>query len=150
MVYLALLWSRAESAEPFQEVGSLSPFVILAMSDLLDPAVLLSSLPNLLPPSFKKLDSPHDGIAALLHTIMSAVGFRLIAVDDAGTARSVLENVLPDEWNKNGPGNYTFRYKHEQSSLEFVLKVAKLGGRTLVNAIATEVHAFIPHFSAID
>jgi proteasome inhibitor subunit 1 (PI31) len=109
------------------------------MAGLLDPAAILASLPNLLPPSSKKLSTPHDGIAAILHTTMSAVGFRLVAVDDVSPARSILTNVLPDEWNAHGPGNYTFRYRHEQSSLEFVMKIAKLGGRTLVNAIAVEV-----------
>ena len=36
-------------------------------------------------------------------------------------------------------GHYTLRYKHEQSSMEFVIKVSKLGGRTVINAIAVEV-----------
>jgi len=49
-----------------------------------------------------------------------------------------LNNILPEEWSQHGPGNYTFRYKHDQSSLEFVVKVAKLGSRTLLNAIALE------------
>ncbi|EPQ59327.1 hypothetical protein GLOTRDRAFT_70655 [Gloeophyllum trabeum ATCC 11539] len=107
-------------------------------ADLLDPSALLSKLPNLLPPAEKKLKSPHDGIVALLHTAMVAVGFRLVAVDEDAPARSILDNVLPDEWNKHGPGNYAFRYKHEQSSLEYLVKIVKLGPRTLINAIAIE------------
>ncbi|RDB22635.1 Proteasome inhibitor PI31 subunit [Hypsizygus marmoreus] len=107
-------------------------------NDILDPSALISLLPTLLPPSSKHLASPQDAIAALLHSIMSAVAFRLVAVDETSPSGSVLANVLPAEWNKNGPGNYTFRYRHDQSSLEFVLKVSKLGGRTLINAIAVE------------
>lgn len=105
--------------------------------NILDPSAILSLLPSILPSDSKKLASPEDGIAALLHTAMSALAFRLVAVDDTAPARSLA--VLPQEWNKNGPGHYTFRYKHDQSSLEFVLKVSKLGGRSLINAIAVEV-----------
>jgi proteasome inhibitor subunit 1 (PI31) len=108
-------------------------------SDILDPSALISLLPALLPPSTKKLNTPQDGLAALLHTAMVAVGFRLIGVDDSTAARQDLNNILPAEWSHHSPGNFTFRYKHEQSSLEFVVKVAKLGSRTLVNAIAVEV-----------
>ena len=70
---------------------------------------------------------------------MSALGFRLIGVDDTPSAQTFQDNVLPETWNVHGPGNYTFRYKHEQSSLEFVLKLGKLGSRTTLNAIALEV-----------
>ncbi|KAI0082562.1 hypothetical protein K474DRAFT_1611711 [Panus rudis PR-1116 ss-1] len=108
------------------------------VSAILDPSALISSLPQLLPASKKKLETPQDGLAALVHTALSKLGFRLIAVDDAGPARSFDNNVLPQEWNSLGPGSYTFRYRHEQSSLEFIVKVSKLGSRTLVHAIATE------------
>lgn len=108
-------------------------------NDILAPTTLASLLPTLLPASSKKLESQQDGIAALLHTVMSSLGFRLIAIDDDVPGRTIPENILPEGWNKNGPGHYTLRYKHDQSSLEFVVKVLKLGGRTLINAIALEV-----------
>ena len=85
------------------------------------------------------MTSPHDGLAALLHTIMTILSFRLIAVDDTSSAQTFADNVLPEGWNSHAPGSYTFRYKHDQSSLEFLLKVSKLGNRTLVHAIALEV-----------
>lgn len=106
--------------------------------DILDPSALLQSLPSFLPEGRKQLGSQYDAIAVLLHTAMIALGFRLIAVDDSSSATSYDNNVLPSEWNSHAP-NYTFRYRHEQSSLEFVLKLAKLGKRTLINAIAVEV-----------
>ncbi|KAG6868449.1 hypothetical protein C0993_002587 [Termitomyces sp. T159_Od127] len=108
------------------------------MTDILDPAALVSLLPTLLPISSKTLASPHDAIASLLHTIFSAVAFRLIGIDESSSSAIIENNVLPGGWNDNGPGYYTFRYRHDQSSLEFVLKVSKLGGRTLINAIAIE------------
>ncbi|KAG6837978.1 hypothetical protein H0H93_008372 [Arthromyces matolae] len=108
------------------------------MTDILDPAALLALLPTLLPASSKILDSPQGAIAALVHSIFSAVAFRLIAIDESTSSASIENNSLPENWSNNGPGNYTFRYKHDQSSLEFVLKVSKLGSRTLINAIALE------------
>ncbi|KAI0068938.1 hypothetical protein BV25DRAFT_1792224 [Artomyces pyxidatus] len=105
--------------------------------DLLDPAALIAALPGFLPPNKKTLQSPYDAIAALLHTAFMALGFRLIAVDDSSPPSTILNGLLPEEWNGH-PGNYTLRYRHEQSSLEFVIKVAKLGSRTLINAIAVE------------
>lgn len=107
-------------------------------NNILDPSALLSLLPSLLPVSNKSLSSPQDAIAVLLHTIMSALGFRLIAVDESSAPDLPSATVLPAEWNKNGPAHYTFKYRHDQSSLEFVLKVSKLGSRTLFNAIALE------------
>ena len=108
-------------------------------SDLLDPSALTASLPKLLPHNRKKLDSQQDAITALVHTAFSILSFRLVAVDDSTPASNTLEGALPDSWNSHGPGSYTLRYRHEQSSLEFVVKVVKLGSRTLINGIAMEV-----------
>lgn len=108
-------------------------------SNILDPSALISALPGVLPPTKQRLESPQDGLAALIHTAMVALGFRLIAVDESSPARTILNSVLPDEWNQHGPSNFTFRYRHEQSSLEFLVKVVKLGSRTLINSIAVEV-----------
>lgn len=104
--------------------------------DPLDPAVLTNRLPTLLP--VNKLASAQDGLAALLHTAMAELDFRLIAIDEKSPTTQDLNNILPQDWAKNGPGNYTFRYKHQQSSMEFLLKVSKLGVRTLFNAIALQ------------
>lgn len=108
-------------------------------TNILDPAAICSLLPTLLPQSSKKLNSSHDGIAALVHTALSSLAFRLVAVDESSTTISSSGNVLPEEWNQHGPGNYTFKYRHDQSSLEFIVKIIKLGARTLINAIAVEV-----------
>ncbi|THH13274.1 hypothetical protein EW146_g6926 [Bondarzewia mesenterica] len=107
-------------------------------NDVLDPSALISALPTLLPINKKRIETPYDAVSALLHTALIALGFRLIAVDDTSPAVVNLSGAFPDAWNLHGPGHYTFRYRHEQSSLEFVIKIAKLGSRTLVNAIAVE------------
>jgi hypothetical protein len=62
----------------------------------------------------------------------------LIATDDVSPPRTFPNNVLPDDWNTRGHVDFTFRYRHDQSSLEFLVKTIKLGQRTLINAIALE------------
>ncbi len=108
-------------------------------TSVLDPSALLSSIPKLLPPSSKALNSPSDAIAALSHAAMTALSFRLVAADESSSPLLESDNVLPLDWNNQGPGHYAFRYKHNQSSLEFLVKVVHLGRRTLINAIALEV-----------
>ncbi|KAH9899744.1 PI31 proteasome regulator N-terminal-domain-containing protein [Cubamyces lactineus] len=107
-------------------------------ANILDASALIHALPNVLPADKKKLESPQDAIAALVHTAFTVLGFRLIGIDESGPTRTFEDNVLPEEWNQHGPGNYAFRYRHEQSSLEFLVKVIKLGNRTLINSIAVE------------
>ena len=114
--------------------------------DLLDPSALVTQLLDLLPPDKKRLESQQDAIVALIHTAFNALSFRLIAVDDSTLAGTTLNGILPEAWNTGGPGSYTLRYRHEQSSLEFIIKAIKLGSRTLINAIAVGVRDH-PFFS---
>ena len=115
--------------------------------DLLDPSALIATLPSLLPEGKKTLDSPQDAIAALLHTALTAVSFRLTGVDESTRPSvSVSDNILPAGWNKHGPGYYTLVYKHDQSSLEFLIKLTKLGKRTVINAIALQVGDHLFYF----
>ncbi|XP_006460212.1 hypothetical protein AGABI2DRAFT_191978, partial [Agaricus bisporus var. bisporus H97] len=103
----------------------------------LDPAALVSLLPTLLPPS-STLSNAQDALVSLIHAAFSALAFRLTAVDESSSSSTYQTNVLPVEWNKSGPAHYTLKYRHEQSSLEFVVNVSKLGSRTLINTIALE------------
>jgi len=47
-------------------------------------------------------------------------------------------NILPDSWNKDAPESYSMKYRHEQSSLTFLVKVIKLANKTIVHGIAEE------------
>lgn len=132
-------WHRSYTRRVDRHRVQLASSATTMSKNILDPSALISALQNVLPPTRKRLESPQDGLAALIHTVMVSLGFRLVGVDESSPARSILNSVLPDEWNQHGPGNYTFKYKHEQSSLEFVVKVVKLGSRTLINSIAVEV-----------
>lgn len=123
-----------------QETGA--QLLQTTMSNILDPAALISLLPTLLPPDQKVLGSQQAGLAVLIHSALVSVGFRLIAVNDS-TEDVSPGNVLPTRWTKNGPNEYAFKYRHDQSSLEFLVKVSQLGKRTLVTAIALEVRVTI-------
>ena len=120
-------------------VASTAPKIDTTMaspSNILDPAALISSLPNILPADSKRLSSAQDGLAALLHIVFTALGFRLTEVNGSSVTPG---NDFPPQWNQNGPGDYSFKYRHDQSSLEFIVKISKLGSRTVINAIALEV-----------
>ncbi|KAF9263530.1 hypothetical protein L218DRAFT_959072 [Marasmius fiardii PR-910] len=107
------------------------------MPNILDASALLFLISSLLPESDKKLKTPQDGLAVLSHSILSALAFRLTSVDNLSQTPHNSNNTLPIGWNKDGPGNYTFRYKHDQSSLEFLVKISNMGSRLLFNTIAT-------------
>ncbi|KIK95501.1 hypothetical protein PAXRUDRAFT_11405 [Paxillus rubicundulus Ve08.2h10] len=107
-------------------------------TNILEPAALTTRLAAQLPASNKTLKSPNDALAALVHAILSTLAFRLIAIDDTSPPRSFPSNVLPSDWNTRESVDYTFRYRHEQSTLEFLVKIIKLGQRTLTTAIAVE------------
>lgn len=113
------------------------------MTNILDPSALISALPKYIPPD-SELRQPQDALTSLIHTILTVLGFRLIGVDDSSTRGTFNDNALPDGWNTHGTGGYTLRYTHEQSSLEFVVKVSKLGSRTVINAIAIEASLHPP------
>jgi proteasome inhibitor subunit 1 (PI31) len=117
------------------------------MSDLLDASALLGKIPHLLPESNKTLSNPQDALALLLHAAMTSLAFRLVAVDEAATAKEPEPNVtpglLPEDWNKKGPDVYTLKYKHEQSSFAFLLKLVKIAGKMIVHGIAIEVNALL-------
>lgn len=117
------------------------------MTDLLDASALLGSIPRLLPESSKNLSTPQDALALLLHSAMTALGFRLVAIDESAPAKEPeagTPGLLPEGWNIKGPDVYTFKYKHEQSSFTFLLKLVKISGKMIVHGIALEVGIIIP------
>lgn len=108
------------------------------MSDLLDPSALLQVLPTLLPSS--SLQSPSDALAALIHTLLTRLDFRLtgLSEDDRLPSSSSPTNQLPPAWNSSGPNHYAFRYKHHQSSLDFLIKIVKLGSKAVIHGTALQ------------
>lgn len=119
---------------------------------------MASSLPTDTPPHLR---DPYDAVALFNHACMIAIGFRLIGLgEDHKIGTSCLStcaarrhrgraNVLPSEasreatnpaplpreWNATTTSTYAFRYAHTQSSLEYLIKVTRLGNKAVINAL---------------
>lgn len=159
--------SKRASAPLLQREPALPAITLKVMSDPLDTTNLLRSLLALLPrASDSPLRNPTDAIAALVHTIHTALDFRLINpapaanttsssntaasgeeedTDDAAseTATAVdqdegsdVPNQLAEGWNARGEDSYVFEYRHEQSSMVFRVRIGRMGGRVQIDAMA--------------
>jgi proteasome inhibitor subunit 1 (PI31) len=137
------------------------------MSDLLDPQALLLLLPTLLPNSTSSpLPNPTDALAALVHTIHTTLGFRLVTPveapsmqnaaatrereigdtasetetavedEDAGEGDGGIGGSLPQGWNARGEDSYIFEYRHPQSAMVFRVRVGRMGGRVQIDGMA--------------
>lgn len=101
---------------------------------------MLSSLP---PDASPQIRDAYDAVALLSHACMIAVGFRLQGLGEDHTI-DVKETSsdpddpqpLPQEWNASTTSNYAFRYAHDQSSLQFIIKISRLGNKAIVNGLA--------------
>lgn len=107
----------------------------------LTPSTLLSLALALVPPSTTTLAQPADALALLIHAIHTNVGFRLISPvapraegQSEGQAHEEQKNALGPGWD----AALKFKYRHEQSALEFVVSVVELGGRAIIAAVAVE------------
>ncbi|KAF9889580.1 hypothetical protein FE257_007088 [Aspergillus nanangensis] len=101
------------------------------------------------------LKSPYEAVALIGHACMIAVNFRLVGLGEEHTigqwsiptpfpntscspAMGLLESsegtALPIEWNTND--TYSFRYAHAQSSMQYLLKISRLGNNAVIFALA--------------
>ncbi|KAF2428343.1 hypothetical protein EJ08DRAFT_651114 [Tothia fuscella] len=101
------------------------------------------SLASLMAASLPKDTSPqikgaYDAIALVVHAGMIAVGFKLKGLGEDHTIEAHSDSSspqpLPSEWNSSN--TYSFRYTHNQSSLEYILKVNRLGNKAVIDGIA--------------
>jgi hypothetical protein len=94
--------------------------------------IIRGSLPKASDPQIR---TGHEAIAIASHASMLAVGFRMVGLGEdhkleASSDREEPQE-LPTEWNANA-GSYAFRYKHSQSSMEYLLKVSRMGSKTVI------------------
>lgn len=98
--------------------------------------IMVASLPKDASPHLK---STFDAIALATHASMIGIGFRLVGLgeDHRVEAHSDYDQTqpLPAEWNAQN-GSYAFRYKHGQSSMEFLVKVNRMGNKAVVMGMA--------------
>ncbi|ETI20828.1 hypothetical protein G647_07170 [Cladophialophora carrionii CBS 160.54] len=80
------------------------------------------------------IKDPYAAIALFSHACMLAVGFRLIGLgeDHKIEAQSDPQDTqpLPAEWDQSS--SYAFRYAHSQSSMEYLVKVNRLGNKAVI------------------
>ncbi|KAF9429340.1 hypothetical protein BGZ76_001438 [Entomortierella beljakovae] len=91
------------------------------------------------------LSSPYEGLAALAHAMMTAVGFRLVGLgedDSLEPGRVNIEdikraNILPERWNTSKE-SYSFRYTHSHSQLTYLIKCMRLAGKCVIHGTTIE------------
>lgn len=97
-------------------------------------------------------------IALLVHAIHTSLGFRQVRPvsppppssneDNNATIQDPSQqqqrNKINQDWYeaKSDEESFSFDYRHEQSALLFQIRIARLGGRTVINAVAVEVCLF--------
>jgi hypothetical protein len=84
----------------------------------------------------EKPKNTHQGIVLFLHHVMLAQGFRLIGISEKEDPVEYKDG-LPTEWNKSEE-SYTFKYKHSQSSLIYLIKMIPLSSNLIVSATCLE------------
>lgn len=79
----------------------------------------------------------YAAIALFCHSCMIAAGFRLVGLgeDHRIEPSSMQQEIppLPHEWDASA--TYAFRYKHAQSSMEYLLKVNRLGSKAVIMGV---------------
>ena len=119
-------------------------------------AFMASSLPK---GASAQLRDPYDAVALFSHACMVSIGFRLIGLgedhkigipsfshptkllDDRlitfpeATSGADHPEPLPERWNAATASTYAFRYAHTQSSLEYLVKITRLGSKAVINAL---------------
>lgn len=83
------------------------------------------------------LSSSYEAIALFAHACMTAVGFRLIGLGEGQKMEAECQSLaprLPAKWNTYF-GSHAFLYAHSQSSMQYVVKVDRLGGKAEIRGI---------------
>ncbi len=127
----------------------------LSADSVLDYMVKSLPSPSSNSESTSLLKDPYAAIALFSHACMLAVGFRLIGLGEDHKIGQciIMPNVtaaylqlveaqsdpqdaqpLPAEWDKSS--TFAFRYAHSQSSMEYLVKVNRLGSKALVFGVA--------------
>jgi len=83
------------------------------------------------------VSSSYEAIALFTHVCMVAVGFRLLGFGEGQKMEAECRKVAPrlsSKWNTSF-GSHSFLYAHSQSSMEYVVKVDRLGGKAEIRGI---------------
>ena len=98
------------------------------------------------------LSSPLEAISALSHACMLTTGFRFLGCGEDHKAGpqphphhlectdsielEFDESNIQKLWTSESPSHHEFRYAHPQSSMQFIIKVSRMGGKTVIMGVA--------------
>lgn len=99
----------------------------------------------------QSLETPFEAVALIGHACMIAIGFRLLGLGERHNIRmsssihmwhkalTSLESptnapTLPAQWNAGS--SFDFRYAHDKSSMQYLVKIGQLGNNSVTNALA--------------
>ena len=83
------------------------------------------------------ISSSYEAIALFAHACMTAVGFRLLGFGEGQKLEEECQSLAPrlsTKWNTYF-GSHAFLYAHSQSSMQYVVKVDRLGGKAEIRGI---------------
>ncbi|KAM0311503.1 hypothetical protein ACHAO8_007112 [Botrytis cinerea] len=108
----------------------------------LSPDTILHHMAEALPTHQKDdtdsdISSSYEAIALFSHACMIAVGFRLVGFAEGKENEAELAQLAPrlsSKWNSSF-GSHSFLYAHSQSSMKYVIKIDRLGGKAEIRGI---------------
>ncbi|KAK3687770.1 PI31 proteasome regulator N-terminal-domain-containing protein [Podospora appendiculata] len=108
----------------------------------LNPTAICQAMADALPTHAKDdttsdLSSSLDVIALFVHACMVSLEFRLLGFTDEAKVETECTGLaprLPPTWN-NSLNSHSFVYAHTQSSMRFVLRVDRLGGKIEIRGL---------------
>ncbi|ROW01144.1 hypothetical protein VSDG_02655 [Cytospora chrysosperma] len=112
-------------------------------SNPLSPQNVLQGMADALPTHEKgdttsDMSSSAEAVALFTHSCMVNLGFRLLGFHEDQKSESECQSLaprLPPKWNAS-VSSYSFLYAHTQSSMQFVIKVDRLGGKAEIRGLA--------------
>ncbi|KAK3378685.1 PI31 proteasome regulator N-terminal-domain-containing protein [Lasiosphaeria ovina] len=112
-------------------------------SNPLSPAAALERMAEALPTHEKDdttsdLSSSLDAISLFTHACMISLGFRLLGFDEEQKIESECTRLaprLPAQWNRS-LSSHSFVYAHTQSSMQFVVRVDRMGAKMEIRGLA--------------
>ncbi|KAK2782712.1 hypothetical protein FQN53_009636 [Emmonsiellopsis sp. PD_33] len=101
----------------------------------LSPSNILDRAAASLGDADEPLKNQWEAVALISHACMIAVDFRLIGLEEDHSIESQEpSSPLPKEWNASS--TYAFKYAHPQSSMQYLVKISRLGGNAVIFALA--------------
>ncbi|KAK3352710.1 PI31 proteasome regulator N-terminal-domain-containing protein [Lasiosphaeria hispida] len=111
-------------------------------SNLLSSASILERMADALPTheqgdTTSDLSSSLDAVALFTHACMASLDFKLLGFSEEQKIASECANIaprIPAQWNKS-LSSHSFVYSHPQSSMQFVIRVDRLGGKIEIRGL---------------